>query len=149
MPDELVRDNHAKLVVTYLAHWAHSFYGITDGLVTTFRLATVSPDANGMFQIDQPYFSADAEAPSSQLTENLQLMLRDSKTWNAIVFNLEPEVLDFRPEDRCLRVRSYYPDGLNFVPPGRLSSACSPGRPLFPMLPVGLYFQSWVDAGLI
>lgn len=122
VPDELVRDNHAELVVTYLAHWAHSFYGLTDGLVTEFRLAPVSPDTNGMFQIDLPYFSADAEAPSSQLRASFQLMLRDSKTWNAIVFNLEPEVLDFMSEDHCLRVRSYYPDGLNFVPPGRLAT---------------------------
>jgi hypothetical protein len=47
-------------------------------------------------------------------------MLRDAKTWNAIVFNLEPEVPDFRSEEHCLRIQSHYPEGLNFVPTGRL-----------------------------
>jgi hypothetical protein len=56
VPDELVRDNHAELVVTYMAHWAHRFFGITDGPVTGFRLATVSPDANGMFEIRPALF---------------------------------------------------------------------------------------------
>ena len=122
VPDELVRDNHAELVVTYMAHWAHRFYGITDGPVTEFRLATVSPDANGMFEIDLPYFSADAEVPSSELRASFRLMLRDAKTWNAIVFNLEPEVPDFKSEDHYLRIQSHYPEVLNFVPPGRLGT---------------------------
>jgi hypothetical protein len=36
--NELVRDNNAELVVTYMAYWAHGFYGIADGFVTEFRL---------------------------------------------------------------------------------------------------------------
>jgi hypothetical protein len=66
VPDALVRDTNAELVVTYMAYWAHGFYGIADGFVTGFRLAAVSPDANGMFQVDLPYFSVDAEASSSE-----------------------------------------------------------------------------------
>lgn len=27
VPDELVRDNNAELVATYMAYWAHGFYG--------------------------------------------------------------------------------------------------------------------------
>src|SRR5438477_8147688 len=57
VPDALVRDTNAELVVTYMAYWAHGFYGIADGFVTEFRLATVSPDANGVFQVELPYFS--------------------------------------------------------------------------------------------
>jgi hypothetical protein len=58
-PSELVRDNHAGLVVTYMARWAQGFYEIADGFAAEFRLATVSPGANGTFQVDLPYFSAD------------------------------------------------------------------------------------------
>jgi hypothetical protein len=54
VPTELVRKNNAELVVNYMAYWAHGFFGIADGLVTEFRLATVSPDANGVFQLSCP-----------------------------------------------------------------------------------------------
>jgi hypothetical protein len=70
-PEELVRGNNAELVVTYMAYWAHGFHGISDGFVTRFPLATVSPDANGTFQIDLPYFRADAEAPSTTAKSEL------------------------------------------------------------------------------
>jgi hypothetical protein len=115
VPDALVRDTNAELVVTYKAYWALGFYGITDGLVTEFHLATVSPDANGMFQVDLPYFSADAEASSPHQRASFQLMLRDSKTWNHIAPNLEPEKQELRLQEHGLRIRSHYPDDVLFT----------------------------------
>ena len=115
VPSALVRDNNAELVVTYMAYWAHGFYGISDGFVTKFHLTTVSPDANGMFQVDLPYFSADAEASSSDQRASFWLMLRDSKTWNPIASNLEPDIPELRIEGHSLRIRSHYPDGLKFT----------------------------------
>ena len=115
IPDALVRDTNAELVVTYMAYWAHGFYGISDGFVTEFRLATVSPDADGMFQVDLPYFSADVEASSSQHRASFWLMLRDSKTWNHIASNLEPEKQELRLKAHGLRIRSHYPDDLIFT----------------------------------
>jgi TonB family protein len=118
VPNELVRDNNTELVVTYMAYWAHGFYGIADGFVTEFLLATVSPDANGMFQVDLPYLSADATASSSQRRASFRLMLRDSRTWNHIASNLEPEMPEFRlDEGHNLLIRSHYPDGLKFETP--------------------------------
>jgi hypothetical protein len=124
VPDILVRDTNAELVVTYMAYWAHGFYGIRDGLVTEFHLATVSPDANGMFQVDLPYFSADAEASSPQQRASFRLMLRDSKNWNHIAPNLEPEKQELRLQEHGLRIRSHYPDDLLFTaePFGQLSA---------------------------
>jgi hypothetical protein len=84
VPTELVRENNAESVVNYMAYWAHGFFGIADGFVTEFRLATVSPDANGVFQVELPYFSADDEASPSRRRAGFWLMLRDSKTWNHI-----------------------------------------------------------------
>jgi len=115
VPDALVRDTNAELVVTYMAYWAHAFYGIADGFVTGFNIATVSPDANGMFQVDLPYFSVDAEASSSEQRASLRLMLRDSKTWNHIAPILEPEKQDLRLQEHGLRIRSQYPEGLIFT----------------------------------
>lgn len=115
VPTELVRGNNAELVVTYMAHWAHGFFGIVDGAVAELRLATVSPDENGMFQVNLPQFSADAASSSSQRRASLRLTLRNSKTWNPIVSSLEPEVPEFRLEDHSLRIQSYYPTVLRFI----------------------------------
>ena len=114
VPTELVLGNNAELVVTYMAYWAHGFFGTADGMVTEFRLATVSPDANGIFHVELPYFTADAVA-SSQLRASFRLMLRDSKTWNHIASNLEPEMPELRAEDHSLQIRSHYPEGLKFT----------------------------------
>ncbi len=116
VPNELVRDRNAELIVSYLAFWSHEFFGIVDGAVAEFQLATVTPDANGMFQVDLPQFSADTEPPSSQRRASLRFMLRDSKTWNVIASDLVPELPEFRSEDHSLRIQSYYPSGLKFTP---------------------------------
>jgi hypothetical protein len=115
VPTGLVSDDNAELVVTYMAYWAHGFYGIADGLVTDFHLATVAPDANGRFQVDLPYFSADADASVPQQRASYRLMLRDSKTWNHIASNLDPEKQELRLEEHGLRIRSHYPDDLLFT----------------------------------
>ena len=112
---ELLRDRSAELVVTYMAYWAHGFYGTFDGAVTEFRLATVSPAANGMFQVDLPYFSADAAALPSQRRASFWLMLRDSKTCNPVASDLEPDAPEFRSEEHNLRIRSQYPGVLKFT----------------------------------
>lgn len=89
--------------------------GIADGFVTGFPIATVSPDANGTFQIDLPYFRADAEVSSSQPRASFQLTLRDAKTWNHIASNLEPEKRALRLKQHELRIRSQYLDDLIFT----------------------------------
>src|SRR5712671_2856131 len=91
VPDALVRNANAELVGTYMAYWAHVFYGIAEGFVTGFHLATVSPDANGMFQVNLPYFSVDAEASSSEQKASFRLILRTPKPGTHIESNLEPE----------------------------------------------------------
>ncbi len=116
VPNELFRDKNAELIVSYFAFWAHEFFGIVDGAVAEFRLAAVTPDANGMFQVDLPQFSADTETSSSQRRASLRFMLRDSKTWNVIASDLVPELPEFRLEDHSLRIQSYYPSGLKFTP---------------------------------
>jgi hypothetical protein len=115
VPTELARENNAEIVVHYMAYWAHGFFGIADGLVTEFRFATVSPDSNGVFQVELPYFIADVAASSSQPRASFSLMLRDSKTWNHIVSNLEPEMPELRLQTHGLRILSHYSDGLKFT----------------------------------
>jgi len=115
VPGELVRDKNVELVVTYVAFWGQEFFGIIDGAVAEIRLATVSPDANGTFQVELPVFSADVTPSSSQPRASLHVWLRDSKTWNPIASSLEPEVAELRSEDHDLRIRPDYPIGLKFT----------------------------------
>lgn len=115
MPAELARRDNAELAVHYVAYWAHGFFGIADGFVTEFHLATVSPDANGVFQVNLPYLSAIPPGSSPQPRATLRLSLRDSKTGNHIAYNLEPEMSELRPRDHGLQILSHYPDGLKFT----------------------------------
>lgn len=114
VPDALVRDTDAELSPAWLTGRMLSM-GIADGFVTGFPIATVSPDANGTFQIDLPYFRADAEVSSSQPRASFQLTLRDAKTWNHIASNLEPEKRELRLKQHELRIRSQYLDDLIFT----------------------------------
>src|SRR5260370_15304999 len=52
VPTELVRNNNAEIVASYMAYWAHGFFGIADGMVTELRLATGFPDAHGIFHVE-------------------------------------------------------------------------------------------------
>jgi hypothetical protein len=115
VPTELARRHKAELVVEYMAYWAHGFYGITDGMVTEFRVASVSPDSNGVFQVQLPYFSSDVAA-SSPREASFRLMLIDSKTWNPLASELESELPDLRFKGHGLPIRSHYSDGLKFTP---------------------------------
>jgi hypothetical protein len=116
VPSDLIHDNSTQLVITYIAFWSHEFYGITDGAVVQIQVADVSPDANGMFQVNLPDFSEDITASSMRQNASFYLRLRDSKTWHAIASDLDPELLDFRSEYHGLRIQSYYPSGLKFAP---------------------------------
>jgi hypothetical protein len=115
LPSELIRDHNAEIVISYMAYWAHAFFGIVDGLVTEFQLAIVSPDKNGRFQVEIPDFRTHTPISSPRAGADLRLMLRDSKTWNHIASHLKPELSEFRSEYGGLKIQSSYPATLKFV----------------------------------
>jgi hypothetical protein len=106
----------AQLDVTYEALWGDRFFGIMDGMVPQFRLASVRPDAEGRFQVNLPYFTVDSKSLESQSSDqsDFRLSLRDPDTGNSIAWNLEPELSDFVSETRGLEIRPFYPAGLKF-----------------------------------
>ena len=123
VPNELAKYGNAELVVTYMAEWAHSFFGIAEGPVTHFELAAVSPHADGHFDVNLPLVSHEpTKSPSS-----LCLMLRDARTLNHIASNLEPDDTELRSEDRCLRIRTSYPAEMKFTA-GRFEKSNLKGR---------------------
>jgi len=117
VPDELVRNNkNAELDVDYMAPWGDKFFGILDGAVLYFKIASVRLDAKGRFQVKLPYFTIDSKSlePQSSYQSSFHLSLRDSDTGNPIAWNLEPELSDFASEVHELEIRPFYPAGLRF-----------------------------------
>jgi hypothetical protein len=115
LPSELIGEHSAELLVTYMAYWANSFFGIADGRVPEFRLAAVSSGKNGTFQVVLPDFSTSTTMASFPNEAGLHLMLRDSETLNPIALNLVPTLLEVRSEGAGLRIQSFYPGNLKFV----------------------------------
>jgi len=116
VPVHLATDDHARVIITYNAFWDHGFFGIADGAVTQFQLASVSPDANGVFVADLPLFLADSLGPAPPAA-SLTLILQNAKTGNNISFGLGPELPELASPDGGLRIQSHYPHLLKFSPP--------------------------------
>lgn len=116
VPSELMEGRNAELVIAYMAYWANDFFGIMDGAVAEFHVATFSPDWNGSFQVEIPDFSWGATMSSFRYGADLRLRLRESKTWNPIALNLAPELPKLRSEGGGLKIQSSYPGNMRFVP---------------------------------
>ena len=80
-PLSFTQEQSTVIEVVYLAEWANRFFGIADGAVPSFRIATIKPDEDGRFQIEMP----DVHHHQSR-GDGFQFILRDSKTWNIIAF---------------------------------------------------------------
>ena len=111
----LMRHENAELNVRYMAFWASDFFGIKDGPVTEFQLATTTPDLDGNFRLDIPDFSADNKNSTYPGGASLGFSLRDPKTLNPIALNLSPEGTEYQSEAQGLRILPSYPAGLKFV----------------------------------
>jgi len=115
VPSDLIRDENTELNVRYVAIWANRFFGIADGPVPEFQVATTRPDSEGNFRLDISDFSVDKTASSYQGGASLSFMLRDSKTLNPIALNLGPEEAEYQSEIHGLRILPSYRNGIKFV----------------------------------
>jgi hypothetical protein len=113
IPQSLVQGKNAELIVSYMAHWSHEFFGIVDGAIVEFTMATTCPDADGMFRVDLPVFRSDAVPSFPERRASFHLILRDSKTWNQIA-TMEPEAPDLKVVDHTLRIETHYSSGTKF-----------------------------------
>jgi hypothetical protein len=103
----------AEVRVDYLAPWACNFFGLVDCMVPQLSLGTANPDDRGVFQIEIPDFSADPISSDSENGAELQVVLREVKTWNLIAF-LEPELQTLRTPGGGLKVVPSFPQNLVF-----------------------------------
>lgn len=118
---DLTSIKDTELFINYRAFWAHHFFGIADGMVTEFRVATVDPEKDGTFRVELPYFKEDSALSSedpesaSTLKADLSLRLDDPETGNRIA-GLIPVIREFRSALDGLRIRATYPGELEITP---------------------------------
>jgi len=83
---EALRGHSYEVEIIYLAYWAHSFFRIADGPVTSFILGRVEPDESGAFHIELPNFNKDDVTVSYRRDAGLQFIARELDTGNIVAF---------------------------------------------------------------
>jgi hypothetical protein len=63
MPETLRRQPY-DILIRYMPFWQYDFFHLAEGQATEFRLALVTPDEHGAFDVQLPNFSKDAVTES-------------------------------------------------------------------------------------
>jgi hypothetical protein len=113
-PASLINHKGATVSVDYMAGWACAFFGFQECMVPQISFGPVKPDAEGIFTIELPDFSWDSNAYDSDDGTGLQVILREAKTGNILVF-LEPAWDALRTASGNLRISTSYPQDMVFV----------------------------------
>ncbi len=113
LPDAL-RARPYEVEITYMAYWAHHFFRIADGPVTSFILAQVQPDESGAFHVELPNFNRDAVTVSYRRDAGLQFIARELDTGNIVAFLAPVSVHD--NDSRDLAIKPKYPAEVIFKP---------------------------------
>ena len=110
-PAELQGKEPMEVRFDYMASWACRFFDLADCAVPQIEVGAVRPDADGAFEIELPNFKADPISSDSDGGAELQVVLREIKTWNLAAF-LEPETETLQAPDRTLKIVPSYPQNL-------------------------------------
>jgi len=111
---EALHQRPYEVEITYMAYWAHEYFGITDGPVTTFTLARVAPDNDGAFHIELPNFTKDVVTESHHRDAALRFIAREPDTNNIITLLAPANVQGKGPQD--VPIRPKYPNEVIFRP---------------------------------
>jgi len=111
---EALRGRPYEIEITYMAYWAHSFFRIADGAVTSFVVARVAPDESGAFHVELPNFNKDAVTVSHRRDAGLQFMARELDTGNIVTLLAPVNVRD--NDARGLAIKPKYPAEVIFKP---------------------------------
>jgi hypothetical protein len=106
------RSSPLEVEVVYVANWVNVFFGIMDGPVAMFHVATVPLGEDGSFLVQLPNLALDPAEKSAEMRfrGDFVFTLREKKTWNR-VGTLRPSEL---VRMGGLELRTQYPD-LRFV----------------------------------
>ena len=113
LPEALRRRSY-EVEITYMAYWAHGYFGVADGPVTTFALARVTPDEGGAFHVALPNFTKDAATESYHRDAGLRFIAREPDTNNIVSLLAPANVQGKDPQD--LPIKPKYPNEVIFRP---------------------------------
>jgi hypothetical protein len=113
LPESLHRRPY-EVEIIYMAYWANGFFRITEGPVTAFQLARVTPDEGGAFHVLLPNFTKDAVTESFHRNAALRFIARERDTGN-IVSSLGPANVQGK-NSRDLPLKPKYPAEVIFKP---------------------------------
>jgi len=114
LPEPLRRRPY-EVEITYMAYWAHDFFGIADGAVTTFHLGRVTPDEGGAFQILLPNFTKDAVTESYHRNAWIRFAAVERDTGNFVCL-LTPANVQGKISAYDLPIKPKYPNEVIFKP---------------------------------
>jgi hypothetical protein len=113
VPVSLAQTSGTEVEISYEADWSHGFFGIADGMVTTFQIATVIPDDDGHFEVELPDFFKQTDLGKG----SFQFMLRKKVSGNIIA------ILKLENTPRFgLEIRSTYAPFVSFSPDTSIST---------------------------
>jgi hypothetical protein len=115
VPKDLAQSGRSQLSIHYVAPWANQFFGIKDGPLTEFSLATVSPNDQGWFEVELPDFSGEQEGDSSRKEAALRLELWQSTSTDRGAIDLSPAQPEFAVFPHFLKILPFYPRSLEFT----------------------------------
>jgi hypothetical protein len=113
LPESLRRRPY-QVEIMYVAYWAHGFFGIAEGAVTTFDVARVTADESGAFQVPIPNFTKDAVTESFHRDAGLRFIARERDTGNIVSFLAPANVPGKDSHD--LPIKPKYPTEVIFKP---------------------------------
>jgi hypothetical protein len=111
-----LRGHDYEVEITLIAHWAMEFFGIADGIVPTFHIASLTPDDGGSFRDQLPDLTQDGLANSvGNNNAAFGLTAREKSTGNILgVLQPTDEKYD---QSGDLRLKPVYPDEVIFRAP--------------------------------
>ena len=80
------RTSNLEIEVAYMANWVNVLFGIMDGAVPAFHVATVPLGEEGSFMVQLPNFALDPAEKSAEARFRGEFVftLREKKTWNVV-----------------------------------------------------------------
>jgi hypothetical protein len=110
-PVELVRNRKTRIAFMYSGFWKAYFFHLGESLDSPYKIAEATPDSDGKFHVQLPYFGGMAAPDPKLLIAGLGVELVDGET----VTRLRPKDRAFMSEICELQIRKSYPDNLEFV----------------------------------
>jgi hypothetical protein len=112
---EALRRRPYEVEIMYMPFWQYDFFHIPEGAAAMFRLARVTPDERGAFQVQLPNFSKDAVTESYHRNAFIRFAAVERDTGNLVCL-LTPTNVQGKVSAYDLPIKPKYPNEVIFKP---------------------------------